>query len=290
MKKTRLIRIFLPPIRVHVWGGFGSQLFALIAAWRISERFKYRRIRLIFHTSGVTERVRELPHHWLMDFLIQEVRDFELSKKGAPDSQTSQTKGKFVNLIPELLVRCGFLNRANSNQDFKVLKPWVCEIRGHYSGFLLEDSEIANLMNLILFESPVPTNDEISIHYRLGDLLSLSNKTYIKPSRINCILADMCESYVPTVIYSDSDAQKLSKVLGREFQNRLVSFAQLSPIDTIRLCVNSSFFVGTNSKISLWIAIFRSTHGRISAIPKELSEQLNSELDMTNRNHHVLIY
>ena len=290
MKKVRLIRILLPPIRVHVWGGFGSQLFALIVAWRISERFKYRRIRLVFHTSGVTERVRELPRHWLTDFLIQEVRDFKHLKQGAPDFQTYRSKKMFVNLIPELLVRSGFLNRANSNQDFKVLKPWVYEIRGHYSGFLLKDSEIAKLANLIHLESEVPATHQVSIHYRLGDLLSLASKTYIEPTRVNCILADICERHVPTVIFSDSNGRDLSEVLGSVFQNRAVSFAQLSPIDTIRYCVNSSFFVGTNSKISLWITIFRSRHGQLSAIPKELGDHLNHELDLPNSNHNVLIY
>ena len=50
----------LPALRVHSWGGFGSQLFAAHAILRIQKLFPYRRIKVIIHSSGVTKRTKEV--------------------------------------------------------------------------------------------------------------------------------------------------------------------------------------------------------------------------------------
>ena len=47
-------------LRVHCWGGLGSQLFALAHAYELRKKFPKRKIMLFLHTSGVSERFSEL--------------------------------------------------------------------------------------------------------------------------------------------------------------------------------------------------------------------------------------
>ena len=61
----------LPRVRVHSWGGFGSQLFAMIIAERLIAKKGLRQIMIVFHTSGVTERELEIPKSWLDRFRIE---------------------------------------------------------------------------------------------------------------------------------------------------------------------------------------------------------------------------
>ena len=290
MKMKSILRQLTPPIKIHVWGGFGSQLFALVVAWRVSKLYDYRRINLVFHTSGVTERVREIPISWLGDFSFVEIRDFAHLNNTSENPEHSS----FVNAIrrkwPSFLTKCGLLSRANLDSDFEFLKPWILQFRGHYSHFRLQSSEILRLMNLFEITTIDTVFDQISIHYRLGDLLTLSNKTYIKPSRIKNTLERLRVHATPVIIFSDSAEEAVSKVLSPFFSDQRISYLQMPPIDTIRNCVKSKFFVGTNSKLSLWIAVFRSMNGVMSAIPHELKEQLKAELELDGEQPNLLIY
>ena len=290
MKKTRLIRLLLPPIRVHIWGGFGSQLFALIAAWRVSERFKYRRIRLVFHTSGVTERVREIPLSWLSDYSINEIRDFARGRTELELSQTNSTNKTLILFLSSVLIRIGVLARANTDLELRRIKPWVLALRGHYTEFRLQDLEIARLMNL--FEIPkkrLPDN-VLSIHYRLGDLLKLSSKSYIQPHRIGEALNHLSRKNYPVVIFSDSNLEDVSSLLTSHLNERSSSYLRMSPIDTIRSCVNSVEFLGTNSKLSLWIAIFRLRESAVTALPRELLNHLQNEIQLESQSQKLLVY
>lgn len=284
------IRQVIPPIRVHVWGGFGSQLFALVVAWRVSNRFWYRRIQLIFHTSGVTERSLELPRTWLNEFSVLEVRDFSQSKADTRYTALSDTFRLMRNLIPAVLVKCGALSRGNSDLDLESLKPWLLEVRGHYTQFRLDKSEILRMIKLMEVTTREPELNQLSIHYRLGDLLSLPNKTYIQPNRIRSTLIQLSQENMPIAVFSDSDAKTASEVLGPLLGDGSTSYLQMSPIDTVRLCVNSEVFLGSNSKLSLWIAIFRSILGRKSAVPHELLNHLKAELTMDVENLTILVY
>jgi hypothetical protein len=291
MKKTNAIRYFLPPLKVHVWGGFGSQLFALIVGWRLSKRFKFRRIYLVFHSSGVTERVRELPSQWLEDFTVIEVRDFEHSQFERESYYIKQVGKSLREIAPLFLENIGFLNRANTDQDFLQIKPWLFEVRGHYTGFRLEESELSRLMSLLRLESHDSHSNSLSIHYRLGDLLSLSNKTYVKPNRVIDIVMRISEQHTPLVIFSDSTQDVLSNILDKLIGNRTIYFKQLPPIDTIRICTSAILFIGTNSKLSLWITLFRIMHGKTTAIPNELSDHVEVELGLDlQKQSNLIIY
>ena len=66
-------------LRVHCWGGLGSQLFALAHAYELRRKFPNRKILLLLHTSGETERYSELGFLGNSEFKIQQVKDFKKS-------------------------------------------------------------------------------------------------------------------------------------------------------------------------------------------------------------------
>jgi hypothetical protein len=287
---SSMVRWFAPPIRVHIWGGFGSQLFGLVIAWRLSTSHRYRRVKLVFHTSGVSERVRELPLSWLSDYSINEIQDFAKSGMVVEPTKTTSISKTLITFLNSVLIRIGLLARANTNLELTRLQPWVLALRGHYTEFRLEDFEVTRLMNLFEIPKKRHSDNVLSIHYRLGDLLNLSSKSYIQPPRISKALIHLSPKNIPVVIFSDSDSEDVSSLLASHLKERGSSYLRMSPIDTIRSCVNSMEFLGTNSKLSLWIAIFRLKENRITAIPKELLNHLNNEIDLQNHGQNLSVY
>ena len=47
-------------MNIHIWGGLGSQLYGLNCALLVSELLPGKKIFLVFHSGGVTERNLEL--------------------------------------------------------------------------------------------------------------------------------------------------------------------------------------------------------------------------------------
>lgn len=60
----------MPPLKIHCWGGVGSQLYALAVYERLLVRMPNRKIIIVFHSFGVTERIFELSDY-VADFLIE---------------------------------------------------------------------------------------------------------------------------------------------------------------------------------------------------------------------------
>ena len=77
-----LSRVFslLPVLKIHSWGGFGSQLFTAYVILKVQKRYPGRRIKVIVHTSGVTRRVSEFEFAKLGAKVVQ-VEDFENIEK-----------------------------------------------------------------------------------------------------------------------------------------------------------------------------------------------------------------
>jgi hypothetical protein len=105
----------------------------------------------------------------------------------------------------------------------------------------------------------------LAIQYRLGDLLNLPDKGFVDPK----LLIDITNSIAgksnisKTILLTDSPAEA-TQLLDTGKRNWKV--ANLSPISTIKICVESSEFIGTNSKISFWISVFRAFIGKESNI------------------------
>ena len=286
----QVYRLF-PALRIHSWGGFGSQLFALVMARRLLNKGKFRRILIIFHTSGVTERELEIPLKWLDGFTTKIVADYrkQHSKRLFTDNRTvsSNTRAK----LKAFLLWSGLAATANSEREFQALKPWVLSLRGHYTLINLKHAEIIELTNKFELSLHTPDVKATAIHYRLGDLMTIEKKGIISPDRIFAAWEKRMNTTLPLQIFSDSPPSHFESIWRGIEKNLEYEFYSLPPIQTIKSCFQAQDFLGTNAKLSLWIAIFRSqSSSKKTLIPEEIQKQLNALLRLQDFSKSVDVY
>lgn len=258
-----IINRLLPTIRVHSWGGFGSQLFTAHLILRLKSRFPGRKIKVIIHTSGVTQRFTELNFNQL-GVGVSEVNDFSKKVKITNSMHQRELRRNLRKLLlvqaKWLLKKLHLVEDCNTEASFNLIKPWTLHLRGHYTGLHL-DLEIVNSLYSLLFKKfdlLGLRSSSVIVHYRLGDLLVLEEKTPIAPNRVKSILTSLKYNADVIMVLTDSNANEFKKyVSGDKFLSSL-SVARLDPIASILACISTEVFVGTTTKISLWIAIFRN--------------------------------
>ena len=260
------------PLRIHVWGGLGSQLHA----WALAESIRKstnRPISLILHSSGVTKRSSDLG--FLGDYFhIRSVEDFTLQTE--PYAKMPLFKSalsllvKRVMKMTKLSLGDDFLESANS------VLPWTFSLRGHYSNIYIEQDTIMEILAKSfrhgLLDDKAESKTGTIIHYRLGDLLNLDSKRPLSEIRFKGL--ENLRS--PFYVISDSPevAQaRLNQVLGTnvEIINENSAWA------AINAALNYECFIGTPSKLSFWIIAFRSFLNKsgVMYITKEHLEHLN---------------
>lgn len=246
---------FRSELRIHAWGGLGSQLFAVEAASRLRKRFPRKAIHIILHSAGVTKRLPEVLSLY-PDYSFICVDDFM-----GGFSLSTQTKSKQVmrSMMRVTLLKLGFVSNSNSDFEFFQIKPWCLSLRGHYSYRTIDDEFLKDLYFRMLRNSAktILERKDMTIHYRLGDLLNLQEKSFISPERIEAVSLDYGSQNRNITIYSDSPNVAFEKLQSLNRQNSL-SVQSLPVIETMIHCVNSNYFIGTSSKISFWIAGMRS--------------------------------
>jgi hypothetical protein len=104
--------------------------------------------------------------------------------------------------------------------------------------------------------------NEITLHYRLGDLIKLSNKSFVDPERICSTLVLLGESNKVSV-FSDTPDFAIS-LLGRGDSGKSLRLVNLPTVETIYFASKGAAFVGTSSKISYWIILLRVTKSKTS--------------------------
>jgi hypothetical protein len=282
-------------LTIHCWGGLGSQLYAWAMAEKVQIIFPRRKVELVFHSSGVTKRVSEL--EFLGSFFNVKFVDDYIS---TPESNnTPKTNKNFIkNTVKKFLYMAKITLYCNSNYEFNKIKPWTLSLRGHYSHVNLDAKVIQRMLSRICSENKIPLFKSIkqdkvlSIHYRLGDLQYLASKTFINPIDLGgCIerilLSKECKF---VTVYSDDQIaaqQFLSDYLPAE-----TAFTNSEIWNTLLNLVSTNYFIGTNSKISLWAAIFRKTIDKQSWVylPKQMKVALESNLlnleDITNTYYY----
>jgi hypothetical protein len=274
---SRIIR-WLPSLRIHSWGGFGSQLYVAYLIIRIQQKFPKRRIKVIIHTSGVTARSQEFDFSPL-NVSVVTVDDF--SRKQETTTLQRNTKVKRVFWLYFKEVSKFFLEysrlQVSANDESSFLRIWMGTLttRGHYTGLKRNESALESLYALLSSNVQVNSSNLIwgvtSIHFRLGDLLSLEGKHPVSASRVEDLISKYGLSKTPLYIFSDSERIHFESHSENSECWKAAEYNRLPPIDTLLRCVNSENFIGTTAKLSLWIAIFRSTlFNRVSFLPNEL--------------------
>lgn len=269
------VQKLLPRIKIHAWGGFGSQLFACLVARRLKRAFPGRRVLLIFHTSGVTLRNLEIPSTFLSEFDYTILDDF-VNERISNNGHSLLNMELIRDFLTTFLRWIGFLARLNRESEFSRLHSWVMDIRGHYTEINLSLEELNWISSrLKLIEKRGDAPNEFSIHFRLGDLLQLSMKTHVSIERLMSAIKSI-HTEGKFNIYSDSTPLEVNALLKDSGMPDCFLIHNTPTIEVIEKCFFSNHFIGTNSKISLWISILRIVNGKTETtnVPIEISKQI----------------
>ena len=284
---------FYPPISVHCWGGLGSQLFTLLLVNKLTTKFPMRRIKIVFHSGGVTKRLPEiLP--LVENFSSKTIDDFKFEGNRVRKSKSSSIIVSslihdFVSgFAKKFLILFGFLSSCDNNAELFRTKPWVLSVRGHYS-YLEVDHEFVDRVYreaLGMFAKPNShlknIHNTLCIHYRLGDLIALGSKAPTSPLRLSSVV-DRINYGLPVLILSDSPQIAAQRLGGLNANNEFFS-AETSPWDAILHPVNAKIFVGTSSKISYWISIFRACLTNTENTHMPIEDKIQLKLNLSEEN------
>lgn len=288
----KLIRI--PPIQVHCWGGLGSQLFALNAILDLQNRFPTRRIVLISHTGGVTER-QVAVEGFISGLEIRIVSDYqETSRQGdATFSLLAALKRTLRSAGRSTLMRIGLLAELNTSDEMSRVRFWVLSVRGHYSYQKVSAQTVKRLWFDSKVINPILGVDVsgVGIHYRLGDLIDLENKTWVSKKRLEEIVRSLAVGLSRENCWVFSDSLDVAAELLCELHESFdVCFVDSEAIEAIAFLSAVEFFVGTNSKISLWIAILRCYHLEFPKVAMPVELKVNIQMlfddDFTHQIHY----
>jgi hypothetical protein len=246
-------------LKIHCWGGLGSQLYAIAIANSLQAKFKRRKISLVLHTSGVSKRLAELDFLGNLPFEVNKVNDFSPSTRSEYEIVELKEKNS-RKILKNILYFTRFVCTANTDSEFTKIRPWTLALRGHYSYRTIE----SNFYNYLILNLKDKVTDSsmnrnvISIHYRMGDLLELTNKSVYPVEKIVEKVNQLFKTnrYSKIIVYSDSPKNAehtlISAGLNQDFNVR-----DINTIEVICECVSSGYFIGTNSKVSLWIVNIR---------------------------------
>jgi hypothetical protein len=293
------------PREIHIWGGFGSQLYGLALALDIREKYPRVSFKLVFHTSGVTERQLEI-EPLLKNMGFDYDKKFDFVHQGRR-REISSTKKRFTQLLKKssiyLLQAFIIVARCNYRTEVRV---WTAQIRGHYAYRNISKKTLENIANGLELSGDISITDfkssRMTVHYRLGDLLSLSEKSEIEFERLlSTIKVQLKRNHLITQLVVLTDSIEACKTRFEPISLELerlgveTKIGSESSISTILCGVNAKCFVGTNSKISFWIVYFRSslknfTEERTSCIPIENINALNKVVINENTSHKISYY
>jgi hypothetical protein len=246
-------------LRVHSWGGLGSQLFVLAFIYDLRKKFPKKKILLVHHTSGVSRRLFEL------DSILESNISLKLIDDYQPNQGINQNKNKnvlkylLIKIIKNILEKLYILINIDQNPDINKIKPWTMIIRGHYSKRLISDKFLSNCVKKFANNGLHFPTSTLIIHYRLGDIINLPGKSIIKPNYVIEKIRKIAEidKFEQILVYSDtiSEAKKLLSPL--ENLSNSIQFSDESTLTVVQNAIIAKYFIGTNSKVSIWISKFR---------------------------------
>ena len=293
LRVLKLVRANLP-LQIHVWGGLGSQLHACFLSHRIQCDFPKRRVSLIFHSSGVTKRPPEVLG--LLGNLNYRIVDDFVAAQNQLDLKRRFRKGLKQRFFP----RFHIVESCNNEIEYKKLRWWTLQVRGHYSNLNLSSGfskisldRMRELGDFSEIELDRVSNSG-SIHVRLGDLLEIEEKNptnfqdVVEVVRANIDILERIGLY----IYSDSPL--VAKEMLKEFDFSVLAEDkyQESAMNALVGMVDSSVFIGTGSKLSLWVAVlrFHTNSTKPTFLPSYLNPILESLIPDLKTMSNIKLY
>ena len=266
-------------IYIHSWGGLGSQLFAYSTAEYLGQKYPKKQISIVLHSSGVTKRAPAI------DFLGDKYRiivkdDFDDKSKN--NTTVSKSKLKSKQILKIVMEKSHLVLEGNSTLEQRKIKPWTLVLRGHYSYAEISKNTLKIMAKKIEDSIQPGLRDNfkkasyIGLHYRLGDLVKLDNKSHIKPDLISTYVLQVAKDNHVNDIHVYSDDLVLARNLLSNKLNDSAFFNEADIWVAVANLMHSDYFIGTNSKISVWIILFRLLNDPNSwnAIPLSMKENL----------------
>ena len=294
------------PLKIHCWGGLGSQLYAWALFERLQKRFPQRNVQLILHSDGVTRRISELDKLFSEEELFS-VDDF---KNGA-DLQTGAARSsiripskyrisKFglfcFKITKRVLMKLGFVSICSTEFEFTQVRLWAISVRGHYSKLKISSETFAlmksrtSAFQLYYFEPEEEIQESIAVHFRLGDLLELDSKRPIEAKRISTCIAMLNKKDI--FVLSDSPETALKR-LSLLLQSSNLTIKNYNIWDTIKFLISVDTFIGSPSKISEWVTairIFDSSNKKLNFLPLEMKSQMETILELKHEVGRISYY
>jgi hypothetical protein len=290
-----------PPIAIHVWGGLGSQLYAVALRNEILEKYPKRLIKLHLHTGGVTKRLSELEGIVDREYLVT-INDFTPSHSRTTVGDLllkDRTKADFVffRILRFLLLELGFVARMNDDSKKLRIKPWVRQIRGHYSTRQIPTEILLGMYSKLFTPETLKSNPSDSyikgIHYRLGDLLVIGSKEPISIKNLSrgIQLSFEIDSGNGFLVFSDS-VDLACNNLESAFQGLEFHRGIGSTLHAMNLLIGMEVFIGTPSKITEWITIFRLIRDpeACSIVPHSLKPQIVRHFNNSDKFKNLIFY
>ena len=243
-------------LKIHCWGGLGSQLLALNYYLRVQELYPRKRIILVLHTGGITARNSEI------DFLSNKINLLKVDdyRAGSNDKQSHTTDSNSIfNFVKASIKPLANNFRFVITDDKKVLKVkfWTFSVRCTYTSNILRKQDIVHMADILGITSNSAEQNFTGVHYRMGDLPTLKPSALVPLDSISKIINDLNKAgaVIDKVwIYSDSIVENSNLQLPKEIDSEWKS---VDTLQTISELSKAQYFIGTSSKVSLWVAIFR---------------------------------
>jgi hypothetical protein len=189
------------------------------------------------------------------------IEDF--SKSSSKITNNSISSFNLKKTFKKLISNLGLIATVNTTLEFGKLKPWVVSIRGHYSHRLICNSTVEKMdsfLKLAYWHNYVKIHNGslLAIQYRWGDLVIKKKSSIVPIDKILGVVNDLkkVEKLYTVDVFSDSNQNELGNLLSI-LEPLNIQFIESTPLNTIDQIRDYNFFIGTNSKISIWAIIFR---------------------------------
>lgn len=251
-------------IELNVWGGLAGQLAGLAYAKFLRENFP-QKIKLLFHNGGNEKRplvIAELVS--LAGFDFKEINDYA---KSSFIKNLINLKYKLIRFIKKFFLKINYMeNTEILNSHLATISNKNYTINGYYTDWDVIFSSVNWLNNILSlteipnFLNPTNSYSGTAIHLRRGDYVTASNANkfhgIVDPSKVTQLIYEneaMRER--EKVIFSDSpemirtELQKMNKI------NSFKISKSSSIWDEMHQMCSFDFFIGSNSAISMWVAL-----------------------------------
>lgn len=283
-------------LRIHCWGGLGSQLFAWAFAEELLNSGFARKITLVLHSSGVTQRNSEITH-LSGRIQIKILRDFSTSTRPTDSVGSNSSSPRFRGKLISFLSRFQIIIFSD---DFQSIKPWTVQLRSHYSHRPLSNETLQIVKTTLKSFSTVDGSNKsesakTAIHYRLGDLLTLENKTFVSADRVVSALEKIrgleVGGFKNVDVFSDSPEVAVEK-LSEQNSSFQYNYVDCPSWDVLVNLLKYPYFIATNSKIGMWVALLRQLEEstRVTLVPRELQPSVSLILLEGSKKDQIIFY